>query len=55
MFAATALIPLADLAIGYTLGFPLPALSALFLLGYVASRSMSGGRTLINCSREQAV
>jgi len=55
VFAATALIPLADLAIGYALGFPLPALSALFLVGYVARRSMSGGRTLISWSREQAV
>ncbi|QUQ71420.1 hypothetical protein JJ691_92070 [Kutzneria sp. CA-103260] len=55
VFAATTLIPLADLVIGYTLGFPLPALSALFLVGYVASRSMSGGKTLISWSREQAV
>jgi hypothetical protein len=55
VFAATTLIPLADLAIGYSVGFPLPALSLLFLVGYVVSRSMSGGRTLINWSREQAV
>lgn len=55
VFAATTLIPLADLAIGYSLGFPLPALSLLFLIGYVLRRSMSGGRTLINWSREQAV
>lgn len=55
VFAATTLIPLADLAIGYSLGFPMPALSLLFLIGYVVKRSMSGGRTLISWSREQAV
>jgi hypothetical protein len=55
VFAATTLIPLADLGIGYWLGFPMPALSLLFLIGYVVRRSTSGGRTLINWSREQAV
>ena len=55
VFAAITLIPLADLAIGYSLGFPLPALSLLFLIGYVARRSMSGGRALLSWSREQAV
>lgn len=55
LFAATTLIPLADLAIGYSLGFPMPALSLLFLVGYVISRSISGGRTLTSWSREQAV
>jgi uncharacterized membrane protein len=55
VFAATTLIPLADLTIGYALGFPMPVLSLLFLIGYVTRRSMSGGRTLISWSREQAV
>ena len=55
VFAAITLIPLADLAIGYWFGFPMPALSLLFLLGYVARRSMSGGSALPSWSREQAV
>ncbi|HEY0495256.1 MAG TPA: hypothetical protein VGD48_05895 [Kutzneria sp.] len=55
VFAATTLIPLADLVIGYSLGYPLPALSLLFLIGYVVRRSTSGGRTLMSWSREQAV
>jgi hypothetical protein len=55
VFAAITLVPLADLAIGYSLGYPMPALSLLFLVGYVVKRSMSGGRTLMSWSREQAV
>jgi hypothetical protein len=55
LFAAITLVPLADLAIGYWPGFPLPALSLVFLIGYVVRRSMSGGSTLISWSREQAV
>lgn len=55
VFAATTLIPSADLAIGYSLGYPMPALSLLFLIGYVVRRSTSGGRTAISWSREQAV